>query len=131
MFRFAFGSTDQVDAIVAQRSRHSIDREPYPGIYSQIRQDLRPPVSITEYWDAPLHGASSGLRADWGLAVLRIAQEGDPLSGSNRLRMLTLPGYGLRPRPGFLFWLSGSQRQFPCQPPRHSRKGGIQARGKR
>ena len=71
--------------VVARRSRYRIDRDPYPGSYAQIRQDFRPSVNITEYWDALFLGASSDLRIDWGLAALRVTQECDPLSGLPRI----------------------------------------------
>ena len=87
MFHFAFDAVDSFGSLIAPRSRYRIDRDPYPGNHIKIRQDFRPSARITECWDAPCLGASSDLRSGWGLAVPDVAQEGDPLSGSDRLRM--------------------------------------------
>ena len=75
--RFVYDS--QQSPVATKRSTCNVNREPYPGIYFQIRQDFRPIVLKTEYWDAPWVGASSGLREDEGLAALVTAQEGDSL----------------------------------------------------
>jgi len=71
---------------LSRRRSSNVTSEPYPGSNAQIRQDFRPSqtVNITEYWGAPWFGASSGLRVDWGLAALRVPQEGDSLLGTNR-----------------------------------------------
>ena len=84
MFRFAFGPAEQVVIVAAQRSRYSIDRDPYPGNRLQIRQDLRPSTSITEYWDAPRLGRRQACVLVGGLAALKTARAGDSLFGFNR-----------------------------------------------
>jgi len=112
------GFISQSISFDTKRSDCNVNREPYPGSYAQIRQDFRPKkVSITEYWDAPWVGASSDLRADWGLTALCVAQEGDTLLGSTVfLRMFLCPDDGLRPCLGFFIGIDECRKRSPVAP---------------
>ena len=73
-------------SVNVEEEYNRVDRDPYPGNPTKIRQDFRPFTCSVALMDAaPRFGASSGLRTRGGLAVPGWVQEGDPLSGLTRI----------------------------------------------
>ena len=106
MFRFAFCFTEQVEIVAAHRSCHGIDREPYSGIDSQIRQDFAHHQLIIPSNGTPRTlGRRQACVSTEGLAALRVTQEGDPLSGLTRILVDTcLPGRWPCDRVRVFYW---------------------------